>query len=74
MAYSCIQGPGSLRLCDPYNHRNVGSAFLEDIQYSSMILDLGFSSGSPSYYFSSLSIFPLSKPRLNIMESSMTWR
>ena len=32
MAYSCIQGPGSLRLCDPYNHRNVGSAFLEDIQ------------------------------------------
>ena len=32
MAYSCIQEPGSLRLCDPYNHRNVGSASLEDIQ------------------------------------------
>ena len=76
MAYSCIRGPGSLRLCDPYNHRNVGIAFWKTYNNSSMILDLGFSSGKLlfSYYFSSLSIFPLSKPRLNIMESSMTWR
>lgn len=51
MAYSCIQGPGSLRLCDPHNHRNVGSAFLEDIQQQQHDFSLGLFLRKPKLLF-----------------------